>query len=480
MLKLAITEHFKEYLLYQPFLVRTDNNPLTYIITTPSLDATGYWWVGALAKFNFWLEYQKGQDNTVADVLSQITTHLSPEGMWSVLDGLTLGAAQRAEGDDPAIVEDDHNIEKEVHVAAGWVLVEMHDTNWVTAQREDPELDAVWHWLEAKKKIDLRTLLGEHASSEEGQMVWRNHQNFMVLQDALYLHATPIGENQDLLLFKVPKAHWTVALNGYHWDAAHQGHDHTLSLLQECFWWPGMVKQMRQTIRACTCCLQYVGGFSKAPLFPIVATAPLDLLHVDFTSIETMLEPNQSPRVANVLVFQDHFTKHVLAYVTPDQNVKTVAKFLYGGYISIFGALARLLSDRGASFMSSVIEEMCKILGMKWLWTTPYHPQTNGLVERLHQTIMCMIGKLGEDKKANWPSHLAEIAHAYNATQSAVTGYSPHYLMFGWWPRFLVNFVFPSIGSNEAPMREASAKHVDEYVASVWDRLRTTLKEAQA
>ena len=92
---------------------------------------------------------------------------------------------------------------------------------------------------------------------------------------------------------------------------------------------------------------------------------PLDLLHVDFTSIETMLEPNQSPRVANALVFQDHFTKHVLVYATPDQTMKTIAKFLYGGYISIFGALTRLLSDRGASFTSSVIEEMCKILGIK-------------------------------------------------------------------------------------------------------------------
>ena len=192
-----------------------------------------------------------------------------------------------------------------------------------------------------------------------------------------------------------------------------------------------MAKQMRQTIRACTCCLQYEGGFPKAPLSPIVATAPLDLLHVDFTSIETTMEPNQSPRVANVLVFQDHFKKHVLAYVTPDQNVKTVATFLYGGYLSIFGTPAMLLSDRGASFMSSVIEEMCKILGIKQLWTIPYHPQTNELVERSHQTIMHMIRELGEDKKANWPSHLAEIVHSYNATQSAVTRYSPHYLMFG-------------------------------------------------
>ena len=103
-----------------------------------------------------------------------------------------------------------------------------------------------------------------------------------------------------------------------------------------------MAKEMRQVIRACKCCLQYEGGTPKAPLCPIVITAALDLLHVDFTSIETTLELNQSPRVTNVLVFQDHFTKHILAYVTPDQTAKPIAKFLYGDYISIFGALARL------------------------------------------------------------------------------------------------------------------------------------------
>ena len=121
MLKWAITDHFKEYLLYQPFLVRTDNNPLTYIMTTPYLDATGHQWVGALAKFNFWLEYQNEQDNTVADVLSQITTRLGPEAVQSILDGVTLGAAQGAEGDDPAMVEANHNIEKEIYVTAGQV-----------------------------------------------------------------------------------------------------------------------------------------------------------------------------------------------------------------------------------------------------------------------------------------------------------------------------------------------------------------------
>ena len=240
----------------------------------------------------------------------------------------------------------------------------MHVNDWAVGQKEDSKLDAVLQWLESKKKTDLRTLLGEHASSEEGLMVWRNHQNFTTPQGTFYLHSTWKGENEDLLLFVVLKMHQTATLNGCHWDAAHQSHNHTLSLLQECFWWPRMAKQMRQVIRACEHCLQYEGGTPKAPLCPIVATIPLDFLHVDFTSIETTLELNQSPRVANVLVFQDHFTKHILAYVTPDQTVKTIAKFLYGGYISIFGALARLLSDRGASFTSSIIEELYKILGI--------------------------------------------------------------------------------------------------------------------
>ena len=126
-----------------------------------------------------------------------------------------------------------------------------------------------------------------------------------------------------------------------------------------------MAKQMRQVIKACRHCLQYEGGTPKAPLCPIVSTALLDLLHVDFTSIETMMELDQLPKAINVLVFQDHFTKHLLAYVTPNQTAKTVAKFLYGGYISIFGAPARLLSDRGTSFTSSIIEELCKILGIQ-------------------------------------------------------------------------------------------------------------------
>ena len=149
-----------------------------------------------------------------------------------------------------------------------------------------------------------------------------------------------------------------------------------------------MISQTQQSFMSCVHCLQHEGDLPKVPLHPIVATASLDLLHIDFTSIETTKELNQMPGVTNVLVFQDHFMKHVMAYVTPNQTAKTVAKFLYQGCILIFEAPARLMSDWVANFMSSIIDEVCMLLGVKILETMLYHPQTKGLVERSHQTIM--------------------------------------------------------------------------------------------
>ena len=127
--------------------------------------------------------------------------------MQAVLDGATVGTSQRAEKENPTIIEGDQQLEKEMQVTARQVLVEMHVINWAAAQKEDPELNAVLQWLESRKKADLRTFLRECITSKEGWMVWRNCQNFTSLQGTLYLHSTPKGENEDLLLFIVPKAH---------------------------------------------------------------------------------------------------------------------------------------------------------------------------------------------------------------------------------------------------------------------------------
>ena len=130
----------------------------------------------------------------------------------------------------------------------------------------------------------------------------------------------------------------------------------------------------------------------------------------------------------------------MVAYVVKDQTAATTAHTLRHGYFALFGVPAYLVSDQGKAFVSLIVNDLCKLYGVQKLCTSPYHAQTNGQVERMNQTIIRMIGKLGEDEKARWSEHLPELLSAYNATCSVVTGYSPYYLLFGRWPRILVDF----------------------------------------
>ena len=140
----------------------------------PNLDAMGHWWVSALTWFNFELEYQKGHDNTVANILNQVTIWQDLETVKSILNGVTLGIAHQAEIHDPAMVEGVQCMEQEVQVAASCPLVEMHVTYWAEVQREGPMLSAMLDKLKAQKQTNLKTLLAEHTSSEEGKLVLWN------------------------------------------------------------------------------------------------------------------------------------------------------------------------------------------------------------------------------------------------------------------------------------------------------------------
>ena len=147
----------------------------------------------SLAWFNFELEYQKGCDNAVADTLSWVTTQLDWNTVRSILDRITLWPAHLAKVHDLTIVEVDHHMKQEVHVAAGCTLVQIHVTDWAEAQKEDLTLGTVLNWLKAQKKTDLKALLTEHTSSEEGRLILQNQQNFTIHQGALYLHSMPKG-----------------------------------------------------------------------------------------------------------------------------------------------------------------------------------------------------------------------------------------------------------------------------------------------
>ena len=102
-----------------------------------------------------------------------------------------------------------------------------------------------------------------------------------------------------------------------------------------------------------------------------------------------------------------------------------------------------------------------------------YHPQTNGSAERVHQTLQRMIGKLDPEKRRKWPAHIGSIIIAYNSTRSLVTGYSPYYLMIGRRPRLPIDLLFPT------RWMQMLTCTIDEYVASLYDRLWESLAIAQ-
>ena len=126
-LKWAVTEQFREYLQYQPFLVRTDNNPLTYVMTMPNLDAVGHRWVAAMAGYNFKIEYIRGMDNKVADALSSVGERLDEEAVKELLDQGAIKellnhtvhyGIPRVEADEPRVVEEHEKTEGEIIIQA--------------------------------------------------------------------------------------------------------------------------------------------------------------------------------------------------------------------------------------------------------------------------------------------------------------------------------------------------------------------------
>ena len=460
-LKWAITEQFHEYLFpygknRNEFVVRTDNNPLTYIFSSANLDAAGQWWVARLTSYNFSLEYQKGKDNMVADFLSWMNERLPEEevqeylnqipypGVKAVLNNAITPIEEHAEQGVRPTPDCQGVPREETIVARHTRLATTNVTNWKQEQKEDPVLYQVAKHLRVPHetfKAALHKVLDKKAMA-----AYVKAKEQLLIKNSLLYRKTRQGKADEIAFqFIVPQRHRGAALDGCHQEVAHQGQCHSIALMQECFWWPGMTRDLRNRIKKGSHCRKYGAAPPVVPMKPLTCSGPRELLHVDFTSIEEMVPLKEEPVIHNILVLQDHFSKYVVAYVVKDQTARTTAETLRIGYFKLFSAPAYLVSDQGKAFVGHVITHLCELYGVQKLRTSPYHAQTNGQVERMNQTIIHMIGKLEEDKKACWSEHLLELLMAYNTTHSTVTGYSPYYLLFGRRPRIPVDYLFPTL-----------------------------------
>ena len=148
---------------------------------------------------------------------------------------------------------------------------------------------------------------------------------------------TPKRSNEDVLVFVVPGLKCQVAIDGCHRYLGHQGRNRMLSLLKERFWWLGMAQRMMMNVRNCLKCRIFETKPQIPPMEPILYTEPLDLVHIDYVSMEVTVGVTEKPVMKNVLVIEDHFTRFTQAYVTNNHTAHTTVRILYNEFFLVFG-----------------------------------------------------------------------------------------------------------------------------------------------
>lgn len=164
-----------------------------------------------------------------------------------------------------------------------------------------------------------------------------------------------------------------------------------------------------------------------------------------------------------VLVVADYFTRWTEAYSIPNQEATTVASKLVNEFFFRFSPPERIHSDQGRNFESEIIREVCKLLGVVKSRTTPYHPQSDGLVERFNRTMLDMLAKAVRERPFEWESHLQRLCLAYNTSIHPTTGYSPFFLMFGRKVRMPVDIMYGS----STPQKLTVPQYVADLRASL-------------
>ena len=280
-LKWAVTEQFHEYLSpygknRNEFVVHTDNNPLNYIFSSTHLDTAGHRWVANLADYNFSLEYQRGKDNTVTDLLSRIEDRLSEEevneqiakipdeGVRAVLDNACIPITDRGKA-APIRAEAGLDLPptqaclaKILMACPAWMTT-LHVTDRKQAQKDDPTLYTVVKNLRSPLNQFKDAL--KHVLDQKFIRAFVKARENLAMKNGLLYHKLCLkATGEDVWHFVFPKTHCSVALNGCHCESAHQGQRHSFSLMQEQFWWPGMACKLKNCVKNCARCKKFKGA----------------------------------------------------------------------------------------------------------------------------------------------------------------------------------------------------------------------------
>lgn len=458
-LKWAITDKFRDYLYYAPtFTVYSDNNPLSYILSTAKLNATTSRWVAELADFHFTIKYRPGKENGDADALSRMPLDV---------ESLMEECSEELPPDTIAATIQAVEVQKEAVVpwslsAASMSVSAEGETTTATissipkdgireAQESDPVIRPVLNFKLSGSKPPVKE---QKECSPKTKCLFREWDKLTIDSDGILYRITTA--RKQLVL---PEQYKGKVMEELHNNMGHQGTDRTVSLVRDRFFWPYMQADIEHYVtKTCSCVKQKKPAHeTRAPLTNIVTTQPFELVCIDFLHLDRCKGGYEY-----ILVIVDHFTRFTQAYATTSKSGKTAANLIFNDFALKFGFPSRIHHDQGGEFENQLFHQLKKLSGMAGSRTTPYHPMGNGQVERMNRTVLQMLKTLTETQKSNWKESLNKLVYAYNCTRCEVTGYSPFYLLFGRSPRLPVDMLF-------GLCTEAGSSNQRDYVEN-WKR----------
>lgn len=439
-------DHFRQYLLGQSFLLRTDHSSLAWLKNFRNPEGQLARWLERLGEYSFTIQHRPGRKHLNADALSRLPEH--QEEVINPINAVDETSAMFRE-----------KTWEELRVL----------------QLEDPHLRLVLEAKENDKRPTKDQVSGESLKTRKLVQIWDqlSVSNGVLMRD-FYDERRNISFKQ----FVVPSCLQSEVLDDLHagTTSGHLGEEKTLNRLKQRFYWPGHYRDVQDWCKRCSTCMTRKTSAPKnrAPLTSMRVGNPGQILSVDIVGPF----PENCNGHKYILVAVDHFTKWSEAYGIPNQEASTVAQILTQEWFCRYSPPESLHSDQGRQFESRLIQEICRILQIKKTRTSPYHPQCDGVAERFNRTLLNMLATATKDNPLNWEDYIRPLCMAYNTSVHSSTGFTPFYLTFGREARLPIDLKFGT-GDQETLSPNDHARKIQKALSYAYNIVRGTLGNVQ-
>ena len=443
----TFTKHFKHYLLGKEFVLRTDHGSLRWLHNFQELEGQLARWLEQLANFQYKIVHRPGRVHSNADALSRLPAFLSDELVPS--EQVEVASSPVAHPICAVLPRESQNrcgLEE---------LDELRD-----AQKEDGEITKIISLRGEKTQVQHRELPNE---LKKFAPVWSQLQ----MQEGRLVRIPPANSDAAKQVQVVlPSSLVPKVLEQLHNSvtAGHLGIQKMQAKVKDRFYWPGWFDDVRRWCRECKDCgsRKLIGPLPCAPLQLTTVSRPFERVAVDILGPL----PETASRNKYILVIGDYFSKWTEAFAIPNQEAQTVAKVLVEGWVCRLGAPRTVHTDQGRNFESILFKEMCQLLNIQKTRTSPYHPQSDGMVERFNRTLLSMLSLFVEENQMNWDALLPYVMLAYRSSVHSSTGFTPFKVVFG------QEMVLP-LDIMLAVGERGSAVNATDYVSRLRDTLST-------